>query len=256
MGFREVNFSSLARFNSAVSSKFISFYENAVIERLQSEGARTKSRTFAPSCLRCERKSWFRLRGTQPDFISSPDLSLNFMAEIGTAIHQIIQQNLKNALGDDWIDVEDYLNEHPMPYKYTLERSGFETKVQIEEPPIKFACDGIIRFQGKLYLLEIKSSEYSSWERLMNPKDVHMAQIKAYAALLGLRDVLVLYVDRQYGGLKCYEEHIADYECESVFKTFETIQHMAEVSLAPPRIRESDYLCTNCEYKEKCKEWG
>lgn len=256
MGFRELNFSSLAKFNSAVSSKFISIYENAVVKQLQSEGARPNSCTFAPSSLRCERKSWFRLRGTEPDIVTNPDLSLEFMAEIGTAIHKIIQRNLINALGEDWIDVSDYLKTHPIPYKYTVEREEYETKVQIDEPPIKFACDGIIRLDGKIYLLEIKTSEFGTWESMMETKRVHYDQIKAYAALLNIHNVLVLYVDRQYGGLKCYEEYITDYECMLVFEKFDDIQKKARASLAPPRLKESDYMCSNCEYKLKCKEWG
>ena len=63
------------------------------------------------SYIRCRRISWFRLRGVLPDKDEAPDLTLNFTADIGTACHKIIQSNLSEMYGDNWIDVEDYLSE-------------------------------------------------------------------------------------------------------------------------------------------------
>ncbi len=256
MGFREVNFASLVRFNSAISSQFISFYEGAVIKKLQHEGARVKPCTFAPSCMRCDRRSWFRLRGVETDFLDKPDLGLSFRAEVGSARHLAIQNTLKDALGNDWLNVSDYLKDNPIPYEYELTQNGMETLIQIKDPPIRFACDGILRFAGKVFLLEIKTSEYSSWSELTNPKDVHMDQIKCYAALLNIHDVLFLYEDRQNGGLKCYQIRISDTDFESVFNKFDYVQRMVKANLAPTRLPNGDYMCINCEYKEKCKEWG
>lgn len=256
MGFRTVNFDSVVKFNSAASSEFLQFYESHVVKMLQAKSAEPKSRTFAPSSFRCHRKNWFRLRGTQPDVIANPDIALNFKAEVGTARHRIIQSNLKEALGADWISVEDYLKEHPIPYEYTLTNNGLETLVSIQNPPIRFACDGIVRWKGKLYLLEIKTADYSSWDELTDPKNVHMDQVKCYCTLLGIHDVLFLYEDRQFGGMKCYEEHISDLDFKHIIDTMLYIQKMADCNLAPERLPYTDYACRNCEYAIKCKEWG
>lgn len=256
MGFREVNFASLAKFNSAISSQFISFYENYIVQKLRDESARVKSRTFAPSCMRCDRKSWFRLRGSEPDVLINPDISLNFRAEVGSARHLAIQTALKDALGADWLDVGEYLKSIAFPYEYELTQNGLESLIYIKKPPIKFACDGILRFSDKLFLLEIKTAEYSSWEALMEPKEVHLDQIKCYAALLNIQDVLVLYEDRQNGGLKCYQLHITDADFKSVFNKFDYVQKMVASNLAPSRLPSGDYMCSNCEFKQKCKEWG
>lgn len=256
MGFREVNFGSLVKFNSAISSQFISFYEDFVVKKLQGESVREKARTFAPSSIRCNRKSWFRLRGTQSDILENPDIGLNFRAEVGTARHLAIQTNLKNALAENWIDVNDYLQEHPIPYDYEITQNGIESLIQIKKPPIRFACDGILRFSQKIFLLEIKTAEYNSWESLTEPKEVHMDQIKCYATLLNIHDVLVLYEDRQYGGLKCYQLYITDNDFNTIINKFKYIQRMVDANLAPERLTVGDYMCSNCEYKKKCKEWG
>lgn len=258
MGFKIVNFQAIARFNSATSSEFLNFYESYITQQIQEKSAETKSRTFAPSSFRCHRKNWFRLRGTQPDTVESPDIALNFKAEVGTSRHLIIQNNLKKALKENWINVKDYLvNRIPkFPYQYQIQESELETKISIENPPVNFACDGLISWKNKLYLLEIKTVDYSSWSELVEPKSIHMDQVKCYCTLLGIHDVLFLYEDRQYGSLKCYEEHINDADFEAILDTMTYIQKMVDYNLAPDRLSNTDYMCKNCEYAVKCKEWG
>ena len=186
MAFKQINFAHLAKFNSDASSMLVNRYKDQIISDINAECARPKSCTFAPSCMRCERKSWFRLRGTKPDFISDPDLVLNHTAVVGTALHEYIQGNLEKAFGEDWVDVETFLQENPIPYKYSLKKNNHETLVEIPEIPIKFACDGILRINGKYYLLEIKSSEYNSWDELTTSKSHHLDQIKTYCTILNI----------------------------------------------------------------------
>lgn len=258
MAFRPANFARLVKFNSAASSDFIDMYEDFLDKKIAARNAEPKHKTFAPSSMRCLRISWFRLRGVQPDKIEKPDRTLEFTADIGSACHENIQKNLKEALGVDWINIEDYLKEINFPYKYTLTQNGFETQIEIDSPPIRFACDGIIRWKGKYYLLEIKTSEYNSFDELTNPKDQHIDQIKVYCTLLDIQDALVLYQDRQYGGLKCYEVHVTESDRNKVRDDMKYVQDMVEANLAPGRLPKNDSWCTpsHCPYYKKCKEWG
>lgn len=255
MGFRGVNFAALAKFNSAASSELLTFYDAYVSRKLQLESMEPKSHTFAPSSFRCRRKSWFRLRGVETDMLKIPDRVLEFKAEMGIACHQVIQTNLKAALGPDWVEVPDFLKEHPIPYEYKLETAGLETRVAISDPPIRFACDGIIKWKGNTYLLEIKTADYASFADLTDPKSVHLDQIACYSAILNLPDVLVIYQDRQNGDIKCYEKHIASDTLDSVIATMRDIQKMAQCNLAPDKLPSGDYMCNNCEYKVKCSQW-
>lgn len=261
MAFRTANFAHLAKFNSAASSDFIDFYENIIDEKIAARNAEPKHKTFAPSSFRCPRVSWFRLRGVQPDAIKKPDRTMEFSSEIGTACHEIIQRNLKEALGKDWIEVEDYLKDNPedgAKYDWQLEKSGYETKISISNPPIRFACDGIIRWKGEIYLLEIKTSEFASFDELTDPKEQHIDQIKCYATLLGIKHVLVLYQDRQYGGLKCFEMTISDSDNRYVLDKFQYVMDMVEANLAPEGLPKGDASCSAalCPYYKKCTEWG
>lgn len=259
MAFRQTNLSRLAKFNSATSSNFIDFYENIVDNKIAAQNAEPKHKTFAPSSFRCPRINWFRLRGVQPDEITSPDRTLDFSANIGTACHEIIQKNLSEALGEDWIDVGEYLKSLNLDWDYSVTKSGYETLIEIHSPiPIRFACDGIIRFNGKLYLLEIKTSEYASFDELTNPKEQHEDQIKCYSTLLQLEDVLVLYQDRLYGGLKCYEVKVTSADNRAVWDRFKYVQDMVDANIAPDRLPKGDGWCTaaHCPYYKKCLQWG
>ena len=150
--FKSVESIQLARFNSANSSDFLDLYETALDEMILAGESRIPSKTFAPSQTRCKRVSWFRLRGVQPEKEEVVDRSLDFTAQVGTSCHRRIQEVLSQKLGKDWIDVEEYLKEHGCDYDYTCVKNGYETLIQISNPPVKFAPDGIIFYKGKYWL--------------------------------------------------------------------------------------------------------
>lgn len=258
MAFHTLDFQHLVKFNSATSSKFIDMYESFIDEQILEESARPHSETFAPSSVRCKRQSWFRLRGVQPEIPTVPDRNLLFIADIGTACHRIIQERLSNKLGSDWIDVEDHLKSINPSYSYEITKEGYESLIEIHDPPIKFAVDGVIQINGKKYLLEIKSSEHHAWDELTDPKPHHIDQIRCYSALLNISDVLMLYIDRQYGDIKCFEVNVTWDEQQNVLSMFDEVQQCVASNIAPDRLPRGDRWCTPsmCRYYNKCKEWG
>ena len=261
MSFRSANIlSHMVKFNSAASCDFLDLYNKIVDEEITAERAKPSNQSIAPSSSHCRRVNWFRLRGVQPDISENPDKGLDFTAKVGTALHEVIQSRLKGYAGEEfeWIDVSQYLAEHPRAgVAITCETHGYETRVAIDRPPIRFACDGIVRFKGKLYILEIKSCEFSSLQDLTEPKQHHVDQVRSYSALLGIQDVLVLYIDRQYGDLKCFELHFTDKDNIDVWKEFTEIQQLAEACIAPEKLPPGDPWCSSsmCSYYKKCKEW-
>lgn len=260
MAFRQWEPSHLAKFNSSASSEFLEFYENILDTTIREHEEAERSRSFSPSSFRCSRLSWFKLRGTKPDKVENPDRGLKFAADIGTACHRIIQNNLKEYLNDDWVDVADYLASIEFPYDYELTHSedSLECLIAISDPPIRFACDGIIRWKDKYYLLEIKTSEFSSWSDLTDPKNEHIDQIKCYAALLNIHNVLFLYQDRQHGDFKCYEVYVSDDDMDQVKNRMKYILDMVDKNLAPEGLPKGDKWCSPnyCQYHSKCKEYG
>lgn len=257
MAFRTADFARVTRFNSANSCDFLDMFEKAWEEKIAEEDAKPKNKTIAPSAAYCMKQNWFRLRGVQPDVAKNPDRTLDFTAQVGTSCHESIQSLLQNVLGEDWLDIGEYLKSINPRYEYTVELHGYESRIAIENPPIRFACDGIIRWKGKIYLLEIKTSDFSSWEKLTGPKSIHIDQVNSYATLFGIHDVLMMYQDRQYGGLKCFEVHISDLDIKATWDTFEYIVDMADKNLPPKGLPPGDSRCSPsmCPYHKKCKEW-
>lgn len=263
MAFRSANMLAHSiKFNSAVSSDFLDYYENIVNQELLEESQTKKHQTFAPSHMRCDRISWFRLRGVQPDQIKEPDIGLSFAAQVGTACHEVIQERLSKSLGENWISVENWMNSNPelfQDYDVELNKKGYETLIDMKRPfPVRFACDGIVKFDNKVRLLEIKTSEFSSWNDLVEPKSIHIDQITCYSALLHIPDVLFLYQDRQYGGLKCFELSISLLDQQAVFDRMSKVLQLVEAHIAPDGLPIGDPWCSPsmCPYYKKCKEWG
>lgn len=264
MSFRNANLSAhMITFNSADSCDFLEMYNNLLDDEIRHKNEGPKQRTFAPSQMRCDRVSWFRLRGVEPDKIREPDRALSFTAEVGTACHENIQTRLIDSLGKDWISVQSWVDDNPeyfIDYSMTLDTSrGNETLIDMKYPyPVRFACDGIIRFKDKVRLLEIKTSEFSSWNDMIDPKQEHLDQIKCYATLLHIPDVLFLYQERNYGGFKCFEVQVTDQEQSELKTRMSRIMELADACIAPEGLPIGDKWCTPsmCPYYKKCQEWG
>lgn len=256
MTFIPIESTPVTRYNSAISSDFLNLYETALDEVILEGETKIPSRTFAPSQIKCKRVSWFRLRGVVPEKEEVVDRALNFTAQIGTACHQHIQEILSTKLSQNWIDVEEYLKSTQRPYEYTCVKGDYETKIEIVDPPIKFAPDGILLYQGQYRLLEIKTSEYSSFEKLTAPKPQHIDQVKCYCTLLGLHNALVVYQDRIYGSLKCYEVNVTDADMQQMWDMFKEVQDCVKKNIAPAKPENTRYCSPSyCRYYNKCKEW-
>lgn len=262
MAFRSANLDHVAKFNSARSCHLVELYKNEVDSEILKSHSRIPHRTFAPSSLRCERMSWFRLRGVEPDAETQPDAQLDFVANMGTACHELLQRRLISAMklseNFEWIDVAEYLNVIGIDEQYNVQSSGYETLVEFPDVPVRFAVDGIIKVGEEHCLLEIKSSEYSTWNDLVNPRDEHIAQITAYCTLLHLSTVFFIYIDRQYGDIKSYEIKVSDADKQNLMDMFVRVKQYAEYGIAPEPLPKGDKWCSPsyCQYYHKCAEYG
>lgn len=258
MAFRSLDFRHLSKFNSAITSELLSRYVDFVDKKILSKYDEASSKTFSPSNFRCDRRCWFRLRGVQPDRPAKGDQVLQFTADLGTAIHLIVQRNLKEVLCEDWIDVGEYLKTiYSNPEDYEITQDAFETKVKIYKPyPIQFACDGIIRLKDMLYILEIKSSDHKAFDELIEQKTHHKDQLQFESQILKIPNGIFLYVDRQYGEMKSYEVKYTESDWDFIERKLERVTRCAESTIAPERLDFNDPFCNGCLYKRKCREWG
>lgn len=253
MAFKVANLDHVAKFNSADSCNLLDIYDSYLEKEIKNHRSSIPSKTFAPSSIRCERRSWFRLRGTEPDVQNTVDTGLQFTADIGTACHELIQSRLSKALGDRWCDVESHIKSI-YPSAKCL-KSGYEVRVELQEPPIKFSVDGLIGDTTRK-LLEIKSCDHMTFEDLTNPKEEHIPQFECYCTLLHVSGGFFLYVDRQYGDMKCYEMSVMESKKIEYWQMFDRVKQYAKFGIAPDPLKDTKWCDPNmCPYYKKCKEY-
>jgi hypothetical protein len=255
MSFKQA--SGMAMFNSADSCEFLSQYQDYLSNSLIKKEGLVKAPAFAPSSFSCERYSWFRLRGVETDGGEKLDPVLDFQAEVGTAIHRRFQRHLLAIFGDDYINPADYLAGKTNRFNFTSEKDpdSQETRIQIADPPMRLSTDVIIRWKGKIWLVEIKTCEFGAWNDLTDPRERDKDQIDCYSAVFDLPDVLVVYIDRQYGGIKVYQVNIPQYRRDEVWDTMSRVQKAVVTNLAPAKIVGGGWKCKECIYSKKCKAW-
>lgn len=251
-GLRELN----TTFNSATSAQLLAELTQKIQEDIKQDRSRVPHKTFAPSSFECPRLSWFRLRGIAPDKSAKVDPAVDWTAKMGTAAHEYIQQKLSQMLGGCWVDIGDYFKRANLGYKYSLVQEGYETKVELEEPPIRFAVDGLMFYNNEYYLIEIKSSDSASFAKLTGPKKQHIAQVKCYGTILHVKKVLFIYVDRAFGNMKIFEQDITPSDMDAVNTKIAYVQQCVADNLAPDKVPHGSKCCEYCVYPTKCKQWG
>ena len=266
MAFVSAHLERLCRFNSAESSDFLDLYDAATETAIRNEREKKPGTWISPSSMRCLRKTWFKLRGMDPDVRENVDSTLEWLANIGTAAHEIIQSRLSAYLGDNWISAKRYIEDNldNIPWtrdeygktNYSVDYKGYETRVCILNPYVKFSVDGLVKFENEVWLLEIKTMETASFRDIVEPREKDQEQIRTYASLLGIHKVFILYVDRTYGDTKCFKYIVPEYVFKEIWDKISYVQNAANFGLAPDRLPKGDIWCSECIYKKTCDQWG
>lgn len=260
MTFKKIADVKPPNFDSLASMHLLDVYEEAVNDRIKRDAEHMPSRSFAASSFRCDRRSWFRLRGVKPDSIKRIDRTLDFISSMGTACHRMVQSDLKNKMQWSWVDVYNHIcqNCSGSGLDASYDDSTGETFVVLKDPPCTFACDGIIDINDQRMLLEIKTSESRSFRALECPKQEHIDQVIFYATMLRLKKALVFYVDRQYGDTKCFQIDVLESDRKRVWSKIKTVMECVDSGVAPDPLPVGDKWCTPsmCPYYRRCREYG
>ena len=230
----------------------------ASIEMNDSKNARKPSQSYKPSSMNCIRNMYFQMIGAdcESDRASS---ELVGICESGTDRHDRIQKAVmamkENGIDCEYIDVADYVRSHNLTDRLDIvSQQGNETKLYNKEYQMSFLCDGIIRYKGKYYILEIKTETANKfWDRTgVNP--AHLNQGTAYSVSFDIDDVLFLYECRDTCNKKAYMLHITDnMKQELVWKILECNGYV-ERQVPPPKPQDAGTkLCAYCSYSDLCK---
>ena len=217
------------------------------------------SQSFKPSGISgCERSLYYELSGATPDKeVQSTDLV--GICESGTDRHETIQNYIRrmkyNNIDCEWINVGDYLREQNITDPVVLEQKGNETKLFSNIYNMRFMCDGLIKYKGEYYIIEIKTESTHKFNRHEEPWPSHIQQATCYSMTIGVPKVIFIYENRDTCNKKAYLVTVTDKMVERVVDIINRVNKAVQDNVIPPRC-EDTHKCTYCKYKGQCKKDG
>lgn len=221
---------------------------------------RPPSRTYKPSSIGgCMRKSYFQIVGAPLDETQKPTADLVGIWESGTDRHERIQKHIQtmkeHGFDVEWVDVEEFLKRRPVKGTIFKEKIGNEYKLYNFILNISFMCDGIIKFEGRYYILEIKTEDQFKHKGRIGPTKKHIDQAASYAICLGIDQIMFIYEWREYTSKHYFDYVITDKEKEEVVHYIETCEAHREAEVVP-KMTDKKSECKYCPYQEYCSLIG
>lgn len=250
---------------------------------------------FSPSSMnKCEREIYYRIHATKPDpDLRPPSLAgrINSILQNGNDRHERLQERLA-ALKEEghdieWVDVAEYVKERPQlgtveippilsdfakdpenPTEKELEKlerkqkeykEGYETKLFNEQISARFLCDGVVKIDGKFYIIEIKTMNMRKWgkaQKTSAPLDEHLEQAACYSITLNINDIIYIYENRDSLDLLLFSHKVTEYQKEQVINKIKRVQEYKKLQKLPPQTLDVKTKCTYCDYKIRCARAG
>lgn len=230
------------------------------IEMTADKSSRLPSKTYKPSGMNCIRASYYQIMGVQPDE-SSSSYSLVGICNSGTDIHVRVQtaveQMKENGMDCEYIDVSDFVKSRNLDYLEIVSKNGMETKLYHKNLNMSFMCDGIIKYKGHYYILELKTE--SSY-KFINRKDVdnsHYNQAVAYSLAFKLDEVIFVYINRDVLDMKSFLFKVTSEMKADLIGYIEECDGYVKRMIAPPKPENVlKKACSYCMYKTQCRKDG
>lgn len=232
----------------------------ASIERMDAETSRPPSQTYKPSSMNCIRNMYYQVTGTTPDEERS-SYCLVGICESGTDRHERIQNAVSHmkdyGVDCEYIDVADYIKEHNLTQLEVRGKTDFETKLYHKDLNISFLCDGIIKYEGEYYILEIKTESVYKWQSREGVAEEHHNQAICYSMCFGINKVLFVYENRDNCDKKAFIFEVNDDMKMSVVVKIEECDNYVKEKTPPPKpLNVPKKACAYCNYKTECRKAG
>lgn len=247
-----------AKNNTTEEKQFVKDFERCIVEEA-SENVRVPSKTFKPSSLGgCERNLFFQLTGVTPK-ADNQSCMLVGICESGTDRHIRIQQHIinmkKHGIDCEYIDIETFVKERNLTDIEIISKDGIETKCYNKRYNISFLTDGIIRYKGQYYILEIKTETERKYKEHDTYRPEHEAQGITYRISFGIDKVMYLYENRNTTAHKAFIFHVTDEATQAILDKMSYVNSCLETGEVPPMTKDSS-KCKYCLYTEECSKYG
>jgi CRISPR/Cas system-associated exonuclease Cas4 (RecB family) len=250
--------------NKNLSSEFNKFFSES---KMVGEGD-IASKNLTPSHLHCPARMGFKLRGA-PMMAEDRGFEARGYAEAGNSRHRAIQEFLIDLENIEWIDPEVYVKEKNLPFevykskkvlavseKYNIPYTEacsllgeYEVNLVHKTQPLSFKLDGLIKYKGEYYIVEIKTVGKKDLQD--SPLDKHQWQGKTYSFLLKIPRVLWIYECRENFKIKTT---VQVFEPEEQQQARNRLNHIILDKDDPHKLERDLSKCGFCRYKAICAE--
>lgn len=226
------------------------------IELTDKKNFRKPSETYSPSGMGCIRAMYYKRVGV--DVVGDSSYTMIGICESGTDRHERIQNAISqmkdNGFDCEYIDVGEYVKSRGLDiYLDIVDKCGNETKLYDRVRNVSFLCDGIIKYQGKYYIVEFKTEASFKWKDRKGVDPKHYNQAITYSLELQLDNVLFVYINRDIVDYKAYLFSVTESDRERVKTLIDTCENYVINNELPPKPEEaSDKKCAYCAYKFLC----
>ena len=230
------------------------------IELTDEKNRRLPSQTYKPSGMNCIRSMYYQVIGATPTETSS-SYSMVGICNAGSDIHQRIQQAVldmkSNGIDCEYINVAEYVRSRNLDYleivkEPDFEKGDYETKLYHKTLNMSFLCDGIIKYKGKYYILELKTEASFKFNGRTDVDPKHHNQGTAYSLAFGIDDVVFVYINRDLLDMRSFMFHVTDEMRQKLVDKIQECDSYVQSKKVPPKPEISAKACQYCSYKTQC----
>lgn len=245
-----------AKVKQPVEESFLADLKRSM-ELTEAKNQRKPSQSYKPSSMNCIRNMFYQVTGADPDPSHRGACLIN-ICHSGSDIHERIQEAVsrmkENGIDCEYIDVAEYVKSRNLDYLEIVSKNGWESKLFHKELNISFLCDGVIRYMGRYYILEIKTETVYKWISRDGVNPDHYNQGTSYSMALGIDDVLFVYINRDNLDMKAYMFHVTDNMKQTIVSRIEECDSYVKKLVCPPKpVGLSKKACEYCPYRRRCK---
>ena len=242
-----------------VESEFLADLKRS-IELSANKNSRKPSQSYKPSSMNCIRNMYYQKIGSDVDE-GTTSYEMVGITQSGSDIHEFIQRSVtdmhNNGIDCEYVDVAEYVKNRNLDYLTIVAKSGMETKLYHNILNMSFLCDGIIRYRGKYYILEIKTETSYKWRNRSGVDPKHYNQGTAYSVAFGIDNVIFVYINRDYLDMKSYMFVVTDDMKQELVGKIEECDSYVNRKTVPPKPEEAGTkFCQYCGYKSLCDLCG
>ena len=226
------------------------------IEITEDKIIRKPSKTYKPSSMNCIRNMYYQVTGADMD-PSSSVYTLVGICNSGSDIHERVQKYVsgmkENGMDCEYVDVAEFVRSRELGYVQIVTQQGMETKLYHTGLNMSFLCDGIIRYNGKYYILEIKTESSFKFQNRRGVDPKHYNQATAYSIAFGIDDVLFVYINRDVLDMKAFMFTVTGEMRRALKDKIRECNNYVDIGQVPPKPDSaSGKFCQYCNYAKSC----